>query len=202
MTLYLTSLKPDGLLSLIKKEPSAYKVLFIPTAANTYDDPWFMEADQKWCIDQGFQLTSFDIVDKNQSTVDQALSQSNIIYCAGGNTFYLLNHIKQSGLSNILRKHLRKGLIYAGSSAGAVVAGMDISIATEFDDPKTAPKLTDYTGLQLINLCLLPHYGQEKYQEKYKVALKQAQDNHHPVLTLTDTQDLIVNDNHYQIIEI
>lgn len=201
MKLYLTSLKLTGLHHLIDHKPTDTKVLFISTAANVYQDKWFMEADRNWFIENKFQLTEFDLVNKSGSDVDSALSEVDLVYLSGGNTFYLLEHINKSGFDAVLKDQLKHGLIYAGGSVGAVVAGMSIEAAKEFDDPHEAPDLTNYTAMQLINLSILPHYGNPKYQDRYQKAFKTSTDSS-PILTLTDSQALVVKDNHYQIIDL
>lgn len=201
MKLYLTSLKLTGLLHLIDHEPSDTKVLFIPTAANVYQDKWFMEADQNWFKDNHFQVSEFDLVNKSRSDIGTALASVDIVYLSGGNTFYLLDHIKKSSFDTVLKDQLKRELVYAGGSAGAVVAGMSIEPAKEFDDPHEAPELSNYDGMQLIKLSILPHYGNPKYQDLYQKALESTTDTA-PILTLTDSQALVVKDNHYQIIEV
>jgi dipeptidase E len=202
MKLYLTSLKLDGLTKLLDKKPADTSVLFIPTAANVYEDKWFMEADRQWFIEKKFHLTELDLANSSKSVVRSAVSIIDVVYLSGGNSFYLLDHIKKSGFDIALKEHLKRGLIYAGGSAGAVVAGMSIEVAKEFDDPQAATGLTDYAAMKLINFSLLPHYGNDKYIQNYIKALANTPAHSSPVLTLTDNQALIVNDTHYQVIDI
>lgn len=202
MKLYLTSLKLTGLTQLLDKKPFDTKVLFIPTAANVYEDKWFMEADRQWFVENKFQLTEFDLVNKSRPEVTQALSAVDLVYLSGGNSFYLLQHIRSSGFDRVIQAQLKRGLVYAGGSAGAVVAGMSIEISKEFDDLNQAADLTDFNGMQLINLSILPHYGNQKYQKLFAKALASVSLESGPIITLTDHQALVVNDNHYQIIEV
>ena len=71
--------------------------------------------------------------------------------------FRLLNALRSTGADRLLTDAVNQGKLYAGSSAGAVVAGPSIEPASIMDDPKTAPQLTDYTGLNFTPHAIVPH---------------------------------------------
>jgi dipeptidase E len=83
----------------------------------------------------GFKVTMFDA-----SAVDGVdkdfLGQYQAISISGGNTFFLLKHLKRAGFFDMIRDAVLAGkLVYMGSSAGSVVATPDIGYARELDDP-------------------------------------------------------------------
>ncbi len=88
------------------------------------------------------------------------LKKFDVIYVNGGNTFYLLYHLKKSGADKIL-KEMVNNTILVGTSAGAVVLGPDIKIATEFDDERNVVDLKDFSALDLTDIIVIPHYCEE-----------------------------------------
>jgi len=55
----------------------------------------------------------------------------------------LLHALKSTGADQLLADAVRNGKLYAGSSAGAIIAGPSIEPATVMDDPSTAPRVSD-----------------------------------------------------------
>jgi len=186
MKLYLTSVASQSLDEIIpdlSKRPQELKVLFIPTAADTYAEdnrPWF-DADRNKFIELGFQLEDFDIKDKTEDEVRKALSKLDIIFVAGGNTFYLLEKVRECGLDKVLREIAQiervdlRGLsekIYIGSSAGSIIVGPNIEPIKSFDDPSAAD-LDSYDAIGLVDFVILPHWGKDKYKEKQAAVIKE-----------------------------
>jgi dipeptidase E len=54
---------------------------------------------------------------------------SDIVYLAGGNTFYFLEHLRRAGLLDVLRRFARQGGVLAGLSAGALLLTPHIALA-------------------------------------------------------------------------
>lgn len=46
--LFLTSFKLDRFLEFVGKDPKTITIGFIPTAADIYEDKWFVEKDRKF----------------------------------------------------------------------------------------------------------------------------------------------------------
>ena len=177
MKLYLTSVASqslDNIVSELPKSPEELKVVFIPTAADTYakdNRPWF-DADRGKFIELGFQLEDFDLKGKSEEEVRATLSKADIIFVSGGNTFYLLEKVKQSGFDKVLRKLKASDKIYIGSSAGSVIVGPNTEPIKDFDDPSAAD-LDSYEGIGLVDFVVLPHWGKEKYAVKQEAVIKE-----------------------------
>ncbi|HEX7858467.1 MAG TPA: Type 1 glutamine amidotransferase-like domain-containing protein [Sphingobium sp.] len=91
------------------------------------------------------------------------LRQYRIIWALGGNSFLLRRAMRDSGFDTILPDLLKRGIVYAGWSAGACVAGDLMSAVAAMDEPNvTAPGYltTDpiETGLGLLPYQIIPHY--------------------------------------------
>ncbi len=177
MKLYLTSVASQSLDKIVQElpqKPAELKVLFIPTAADTYakdNRPWF-DADRDKFIELGFKLEDFDLKGKSEDEVRAALSKTDIIFVSGGNTFYLLEHVKKSGFDKVLRELKDSDKIYIGSSAGSIILGPNIEPIKSFDDPSAA-KLDNYDGIGLVDFVVLPHWGKEKYAARQEKVIKE-----------------------------
>ncbi len=199
--LFLTSIKIDLLPKLISGEPAKTNLVFIPTAADPYSDKWFVEADRKKLSDLGFKLNELDLKGKTPENIKVALNGVGIIYVAGGNTFYLLQKVRESGFDKVVKDLVEKGVLYVGSSAGAVIAGPTIEPIKFLDDPAKAPGLKSFEGLGLIDFVVMPHYGKEKYKEKYEKTMREFTDKGFKLIPITDEQSIIVEGDNYRILE-
>jgi len=85
---------------------------------------------------------------------EEAIRQSRAIFVGGGNTFRLLNEMATRGLLEPMRRHVRGGCPYLGSSAGTNLAC--ITIKTTNDMPIVHPPSFD--ALALIPFNINPHY--------------------------------------------
>ena len=201
MKLFLTSLASstlDLIHPLLPRQALELSVAYISTAADPYPvdrRPW-ADANRQKLIEIGFKVTTYDIKNKDESILLADLSQFDIIYVEGGNVFYLLWHMRLSGMDKTLPKLLDAGKIYIGSSAGSVVLSPTIEQDILFDDPNIVPELTDYQGLGIINEQIHPHSGKEKYKEKEKIQREKWGDK---LLYLRDDQVLIVNGDNIEI---
>jgi dipeptidase E len=90
--------------------------------------------------------------------------RSDVIYLAGGNTFYFLYHLKRSGLLPQLRKFARDGGVLAGLSAGAIILTPNIRLASvpKFDADENDVGLRDLEGLGLTSFEFSPHYSDNR----------------------------------------
>lgn len=199
--MYLTSVGLGKLPSILPKPPSETKVAFVPTAADTYIDKWFIDVDIKKLNDFGFHITQIDIKDKDEQQLEKELDGFDVVYVAGGNSFYLLEKVYESGFDKVIKKLMDNGIVYVGASAGAVIVCPTIEPVTELDDPSKAPNLKSKNGLNLIDFVILPHYGKEKYIDKYKKIMDMYQNKGYEMKTLTDQQAVIVEGNNYRIID-
>lgn len=89
----------------------------------------------------------------------QAL-KSDVIYLAGGNTFYFMKHLRSSGVLPELLKYVQRGGTLAGLSAGGLILTPDICLAgyPPHDADLNEVRLKDFRGLNLVNFEFYPHY--------------------------------------------
>lgn len=184
----------------LPKKPSELKLTFIPTAAEAEEgDLSWLNQDKESLVNVGFEVQEFSLTNKTKEEVREMLDNTNVVFVSGGNTFYLLQEMRKSGFTELIAEYIKKGIIYIGSSAGSVVAGPDISLVKDLDDAKAAPELTDYAGLNLIDIVVLPHWGSDHFREHYSNAMKSNYKIGNKIILLTDEQYLLVDTGGYSI---
>lgn len=190
-----------------KLDTSGIRLAFIYTAAELYPDgpfPDWNQENRQTLVDMGFQVTNYTITGKNAVELRKDLSQFDVIYVSGGNTYYLLQQAQLTGFIEIIRDLVvTQNTIYIGTSAGSVVAGPNISPIGDLDDKSEASQLNGFLGFNLVNFCILPHWGSEDFSGVYQSACAQAYiPNQVPLLFLTNFQYVHLKDNHLEIINV
>ncbi|OGH02924.1 MAG: hypothetical protein A2798_00650 [Candidatus Levybacteria bacterium RIFCSPHIGHO2_01_FULL_37_17] len=187
------------LIPLLKDKPENLSVAFIPTAADLYKERPWMDDDRNKLVELGFNVFDLDLKNKNEEDLKKILSNVNLIFVAGGNTFYLLEKCRKSGFDKLIRQLLDRGVVYIGSSAGSVIAGPDIEAVKDFDDPDEA-NLESTTGFGLVNFVTLPHFKNAKYSTLHDKVIKEYGKKYN-IIPITDQQAVLVQDTKNQVIE-
>ena len=127
---------------------SARRVLFFPFALHDRD-AYAATARKR------FGAMGYSIESAHETAVPQkALEQTDAIFIGGGNTFRLLKALQDLDLIDAIRRRVRSGTPYIGSSAGSNVAGP--TIKTTKDMPIVQPRSFD--SLCLVPFQISPHY--------------------------------------------
>ena len=175
------------------------RVAFITTAADPYEDKSFVENDRDKLIELGLKVVDYDMKKKNKSKLLSDLRDFNVIFVSGGNTFYLLEKMRESGFDKIIKQLLSNGIIYIGSSAGSVVVGPSIEPIKSLDDPSIVKKLKSFKGLGLVDFVVLPHTDNKKYSLKTKKILKDYGADF-KIVPLKDSQAVLVEEGEYRVL--
>jgi len=124
------------------------RVLFVPFALHDRD-AYAAQARLRFEA-MGFRLDSIHQAGDAKKTIDEA----EAIFIGGGNTFRLLDCLYQLDLLLPIRRRIEAGILYIGSSAGAVVAAP--TIKTTNDMPIVQPPT--FRSLGLITFQINAHY--------------------------------------------
>lgn len=143
------------------------KVGFISNAADMYKNKRFVEEDRELLLENWFILQDIDLKLLDWDNLRKVLWEQDIIFVSGGNTFYLLEKMRESWFDELLQGLLNTWKIYIGSSAGSVVIGKSIKHVETLDDPNQS-NIQNYEGLWIIPVFILPHFGKEKYIERMR----------------------------------
>ena len=163
MKLLLTSSGIDNdkigkeFLKLVDKPASEIKILFVPTASRTEEELYYVAESKKELLDLGIKKK--DIVDYNLGNELEGLDDFDVMYVCGGNTFYLLHRIRESGFDKVIKEFVESGKVYVGVSAGSMIMGPDIDVTgIKHGWDENDIGLKDLTGLRITNKRISPHY--------------------------------------------
>src|SRR3989344_4510325 len=188
--LFLTSNFLGALPDFLEKSPKDYKLIYITTASNTYENPTWLDRDREALRHLGFNFSELDISGKTKKELEEIVKGIDIIFVAGGNTFYLLEKVKESGFDKIIPNLISNGVVYIGGSAGACLAGPDIEPIALIDHPEEA-HLKSTKGLGLVDFLVIPHFDNEKYGDKTKDIMEKFKDKY-KLIQINDDQAILV----------
>lgn len=116
---------------LVGKQPKDIKVAFIPTAANPdrSEKDWLIR-DLYRLVERGYYVDIVELAALTPENLKAALEPADVIFLGGGNTFYLSYWIHKSGLNEMLPE-LLENRVYAGISAGSMVAGASLALSSQ-----------------------------------------------------------------------
>lgn len=173
---------------------------FIPTASELDQDRWYMIKDKNELIEMNYNIITIEISILSKDEILEKLNSVDAVFVAGGNSFYLLQQLKQKDLMDELIA-FANNKIYIGSSAGACIACPSILYLEKLDDRKEAPLLTNYDAMNLIDFYILPHYNSKDKYTKIADQIEKEYSNYQ-FIKLSNEQAIIVDDiNNYKIID-
>jgi len=177
------------------------KIAFIPTAAN------MEKGDKSWLIDDLANCKKLGVVD----VVDIAalekkewlsrLKSANVIFMGGGDTTYLMNEVRRSGLADELRE-LLETRVYVGISAGSIIMSDSIQTSSEYlfklyDDEVESPP----EGLGFIEFGMRPHLNSPHFPKVNDENLKEIfRDSGSDIYALDDNSAVIWNDGKIEVV--
>ena len=127
------------------------RVLFVPFAL--YDRDAYAAQARKRFEEMGFALESIHEATDPKASGNK-IDKAEAIFIGGGNTFRLLDSLYRFDLLGTIRRRVQEGMLYIGSSAGAVVASP--TIKTTNDMPIVEPP--SFNSLGLISFQINAHY--------------------------------------------
>ena len=157
-----TTLKIDEYIANLAKEHAGENranALFIPTASHDFM-PYYNTFHKVYTgvfnIKTDVALTVFKEVDMEK--MKAKFEKADVIYVGGGDTVFMMEHWKQSGLLSLIEDAYNRGVIIAGLSAGAICWFTDM-----YTDSEAAlgegDKYAMFKGLGWVEGKISPHYG-------------------------------------------
>jgi dipeptidase E len=179
----------DTFLWILNKPVDQINLLFIPTASRSEAELVYVAESRQELVDLGVKNITTHNLDHPFAKND--LKNVDVIYVCGGNTFYLLQQLRASGLDKILPDFTGT---YVGVSAGSIVMGPNIEVSAPWDDNDI--DLDDTAGLNIVDFAVIPHF-QRKDIEIIQELRDQA---NYEILELTDNQAVLVKNGERTII--
>lgn len=126
--------------------------------------------------------------------------KSDVIYLAGGNTFYFLKHLRDSGVLSELQKFVRRGGVLAGLSAGAIMMTPHIYLAgyPEHEGDPNEVRLKNLKSLGLVDFEFLPHYSGSS--KTHKALVRYSKKNpERLIVAAPDGSGVVIDGNEYRL---
>ena len=130
--------------------------LFIPTASHDcmpYYNTFHKVYTGIFDIKTDVALTVGREFDREKTAAKFA--RADFIYVGGGNTVYMLEQWKKTGLTELIRAAFERGVLIAGLSAGAICWFEDM-----YSDSVVEGEYAMYSGLGWIKGKISPHYNE------------------------------------------
>ncbi len=157
-----TTLEIDEYIVKLAKEHAGENrpnALFIPTASHDFM-PYYNTFHKVYTgifnVKTDVALTVFKETDMEK--MKGKFEKADVIYVGGGDTVFMIEHWKKSGLLPLIREAYERGVPLAGLSAGAICWFSDI-----YTDSAAAlgegDKYAMFQGLNWVEGIISPHYG-------------------------------------------
>ena len=185
--------------NLIKEEIENKKVVFIPTASINEGYTGYVGSARKLFKKMGANLTEIDISKEDFKTIEAVFEETDVIYFTGGNSFFLIDQLRKTGVDKLLKKELKKGKLMIGESAGSVICAPSISYIEIMDEKPEDYSQFDDNGLNLIDFYVLPHYLTSPFKKITATILKKFSDLR--ICPINNHQAIMVNGKESKIIE-
>jgi len=188
----------DGTYEIFDKPRNKVKWAYITTAGKSVYTTDYIKKHEQRMRELGWNFEEIDIDGKTPNELRKLLKDKDAINMLGGNSFFLLKCIRESGFDIVLKELLAQGLVYCGSSSGSYVTCPTIEMAA-WKDPKRFDRhgVTDLTAMNLVPFLIVAHCTPEVVsviQPKIDAAK-------YPVKTLTDQQAILVKDDVVELLE-
>lgn len=207
MKLFLSSEgvpRPDLLRELMEVGNERVRVALINNAQDPYPEEKSRQragALSELFNSLGFEPVNIDLREYERMPEELAdmLRTCKLIWCSGGNSFWLRYVMKTSGFDKIIRELLSEGIVYGGWSAGVVLAGPSLHPIELMDEPNKAPEII-YEGLGLVDYFIWPHWDTEKYVHLQAEATERMKELPYECKILRDGEVVIVKGDMSELI--
>lgn len=182
------------------RDAAGLRFLFIPTAAGPdgMRQPW-VRGDLRALEALGCAVSPFDLAASGPGDVATALAATDGVFLCGGNAYLLLWHAQRSGFADHVVPLVESGsVLYAGTSAGAILAGPDVFPAASLDNRAAVPELESTRGLGLVGFSVLPHDQEPESRAYHDAAV--AAGAEFELVRLTDDRAVVVRGDDVEIV--
>ncbi|HZS31062.1 MAG TPA: Type 1 glutamine amidotransferase-like domain-containing protein [Gaiellaceae bacterium] len=183
------------------RDPAGLRLAFVPTAAGPAPEAKFwVQEDRRRLEALGCEVSTLDLATAGPGDVEPALSAADGVFLTGGNAYLLLWHARRSGFAELVVPLVESGeLLYAGTSAGAILAGPDVFPAASMDNRAAVPQLESTHGLGLVDFSVLPHDQEPESRAYHDAAV--AAGAAFELVRLTDDRAVVVRGGDREIVE-
>lgn len=189
-----------GALRELAGDTAGLRLAFVPDAAgHDADTKFWIQGDRRQLEVLGCEVTTLELATAGRGEVEAALASVDGVFVSGGNSYLVLWHARRSGFADAVVPLVESGeLLYAGTSAGAILAGPDLEPAASPDNRAVVPELESTRGLGLVGFTVLPH-DDEPGRAAHHEALCAANPGLE-LVRLTDDRAVVVRGGEWEIV--
>ncbi len=180
----------------LPKKITDCKIAYIITASKKVSDTGYIDRHRQKMDELNFSYDEIDIAGMTENELKKALDGHDIIMVEGGNTFYLLKAIRESGFEKVVKELIEQGVVYIGSSAGSYVACPSIVVSTYAKKQKDRCGVTDFNAMNLVPFLIKAHYTPDMLPDLNDIRTK----IEYPLHILDDKQALLIRDGEVQLL--
>ncbi len=182
-----------ALFDLVGKPAAETSIVVIPTASN------IEMGGKEWLIDdlvnlKNQQCKSIDIADISsfpETVWKQKIEAADVLFFEGGNTYYLMEWIKKSGLDKMLPDLLSKK-VYVGVSAGSMVTNPNLILTvSQVLYSEDMDKSQDMDALNLVDFYVIPHFKSSNFPGVREENIKKVTDDMGKKIYVIDDQSAV-----------
>lgn len=202
----------QALEGLVGKPPTETKIAFIPTAAHAErnNKAWLI-TDLYRLLQRGYYVDIVELTATEPAQLTSILKDKDVIFMGGGNAFYLSYWVQKSGLAKLLPT-LLKTKVYAGISAGSIIAGTSLMLTSQALHNPQAFKKGDFDilgpsgassgiALRLADIVFRPHLNSPHFTVARESILREKIEGvHTPVYAIDDNSALKIVDKKVQVV--
>lgn len=181
------------MVGLVEPRRDGRTVAFVATAGTV--EPWggvHAAVNRMSWRRLGFTVDDLDLFALAPEEIVRRMRVDDLIFVGGGNTFFLMDALRRTGVDRAIVEQVRAGKPYVGESAGAVVTAPDIGYIAPMDRMDRAPGLADRSGLGLVGFRTVPHVHGVLLGRAARRVIGQA-DGAEPIVPITDRQAILVD---------
>lgn len=127
----------------------------------------------------------FETVDDPSKYNLEVIKEFDGIYIGGGNTWSLIQEIRESGFADVLIQYIEAGGQVYGGSAGAIIMGKRID--THDDENKIG--LQDVSGFNFLNNFSVACHFKDEQNDRFKAWVS---DHNLPIVCLPEETGLVI----------
>lgn len=182
----------DEFVKILPKPASEIRLAHVITASNNMRPRAWLNHDRNILCSMGIHVEDIDVEGKTIDEVRKMLSDKDVIYVQGGDTYYLLKCVKESGFDIVVKELISRGVIYVGVSAGTYIACPTIEQTLwKKPDRNRHGIRDDEPAMGLIPFWVYVHYEPHLAE----IVQEGIHRTNYPIRILTDEQALLVKDD-------
>ncbi|MFA6098332.1 MAG: Type 1 glutamine amidotransferase-like domain-containing protein [Patescibacteria group bacterium] len=189
----------DGKYEIFGKPRNRVKWAYITTAGKSVPTRNYIIKHEQRMRELGWDFEEIDIEGKTPDELRNLLKNKDAINMVGGNSFFLIKCIWESGFDIVLKEFLDQGGVYCGSSAGSYVCCPTIETAGWKESSKRFDRhgVTDFSGMNLVPFIIMAHCT----PEIISIIKPKIDAAKYPIKLLNDQQAILVIDDKIELLE-